>query len=127
MNEKERVDRNLDETLEETFPASDAPANTVETGIGVLVVERPGYVVTDNQAKSRFELVRDGEVAFLQYQRKADALSLVHTEVPPALRHQHIGDALVEAGVEAARSAGLRLVVICPFAKAYLQRHPRSV
>ena len=25
----------LDETLEETFPASDAPANTVETGIGV--------------------------------------------------------------------------------------------
>ena len=25
-------DRELDETLEETFPASDAPANTVETG-----------------------------------------------------------------------------------------------
>jgi len=25
----------LDETLEETFPASDAPANTPETGIGV--------------------------------------------------------------------------------------------
>ena len=25
----------LDETLKETFPASDAPANTVETGIGV--------------------------------------------------------------------------------------------
>jgi len=25
----------LDETLEETFPASDAPANTVETGIHV--------------------------------------------------------------------------------------------
>ncbi|HJZ75908.1 MAG TPA: hypothetical protein VKE51_29440 [Vicinamibacterales bacterium] len=25
----------LDETIEETFPASDAPANTPETGIGV--------------------------------------------------------------------------------------------
>jgi hypothetical protein len=25
----------LDETLEESFPASDAPANTPETGIGV--------------------------------------------------------------------------------------------
>jgi len=24
----------IDEALEETFPASDAPANTVETGIG---------------------------------------------------------------------------------------------
>jgi hypothetical protein len=28
-------DRELDETLEETFPASDAPGNTVETGIRV--------------------------------------------------------------------------------------------
>jgi len=26
---------NLDETIEESFPASDAPANTPETGIGV--------------------------------------------------------------------------------------------
>ena len=32
----------LDETLEETFPASDAPANTVETGIGVDGKGRPG-------------------------------------------------------------------------------------
>src|SRR4029434_7255248 len=32
-------DEDLDETLEETFPASDAPANTVETGI--LVAAAP--------------------------------------------------------------------------------------
>ena len=30
-----RRSNDLDETLEETFPASDAPANTVETGIRV--------------------------------------------------------------------------------------------
>jgi len=34
-------DVKLDETIEETFPASDAPANTVETGI------RSGEVVTE--------------------------------------------------------------------------------
>ena len=26
----------LDETIEESFPASDAPANTPETGIGIV-------------------------------------------------------------------------------------------
>jgi hypothetical protein len=30
-----RDDSDLEEALEETFPASDAPANTVETGIQV--------------------------------------------------------------------------------------------
>jgi hypothetical protein len=35
-----RVDEKLDETLEETFPASDAPANTVETGIRVSIEDR---------------------------------------------------------------------------------------
>jgi hypothetical protein len=28
-------ERELDETLDETFPASDAPANTIETGIRI--------------------------------------------------------------------------------------------
>jgi hypothetical protein len=34
---RSKGDEDLDETLEETFPASDAPANTVETGIRVHV------------------------------------------------------------------------------------------
>jgi hypothetical protein len=33
----QHADRSLDEALEETFPASDPPANTVETGIGIDV------------------------------------------------------------------------------------------
>lgn len=37
---RERRSDDLDETLEETFPASDAPANTVETGIR-LGIDRP--------------------------------------------------------------------------------------
>jgi hypothetical protein len=38
MTDREELscDDKLDETLEETFPASDAPANTVETGIAVI-------------------------------------------------------------------------------------------
>ena len=37
MDSEGREDEQLDEALEESFPASDPPANTVETGIAVGV------------------------------------------------------------------------------------------
>jgi predicted GNAT family acetyltransferase len=117
-------DDKLDETIEETFPASDPPANTPETGIrlGTPFVPEPG-AVSDNPARSRFELTVDGQTAYLAYERTNDWLSLVHTEVPPELRGRHLGDRLVEAGVSAARANGLQLAVVCPFAQAYMRRH----
>jgi predicted GNAT family acetyltransferase len=118
----DRVDRQLDETLEETFPASDAPANTIETGIRVGPAVVPE--VKDDRTASRFELEVDGQIAFLRYERTATALRLIHTEVPEALRGRRLGDALARAGIEAARREGLALVVICPFVRTYLRRHP---
>ena len=41
-------DRALDETLEETFPASDAPANTVETGTRVGGEQGPPAVTNES-------------------------------------------------------------------------------
>ena len=127
---QERDDK-IDETIEETFPASDAPANTVETGIRLAPAhaadDRPADGrVTDNRAAHRFELVTGGEVAVLNYQRKGDALVFVHTEVPPALRGRGIGKALVKAGLETARHDGLRIVPVCPFVEAYIRKHPES-
>lgn len=112
----------LDETIEESFPASDAPANTVATGI--RIGEPPEPRVTDNRPANRFELEVDGHLAFLRYERRGGSLALVHTEVPEPLRGRKIGDALARAGIEAARSEGLTLVVICPFVRAYLRKHP---
>jgi len=122
-HEASTVDRKLDEVLEETFPASDAPANTVETGIGVPS-RAADSSVSDNRALNRFELTLDGHTAFLAYERTPNALTLIHTEVPDTLRGQHLGDRLVEAALEAGRSSGLRIVAVCPFVKAYLRRHP---
>jgi uncharacterized protein len=79
--------------------------------------------VSDNRALNRFELTVENQTAFLAYERTNDSLTLIHTEVPEPLRGRHIGDALVEAALEAARSEKLRLVVVCPFARAYLRRH----
>jgi hypothetical protein len=86
--QRTRTELALDEALEGTFPASDPPANTVETGIGLQVAQDRDEAtpVTDNSAAQRFELVINGQLAFLTYQRTNNVLRLVHTEVPPALR-----------------------------------------
>jgi uncharacterized protein len=117
----------LDETLDETFPASDAPGNTVEMGIraGDVSPELP-LQVTDNQELKRFELIVDGHTAFLAYERTSTSLTLMHTEVPKELRGRHLGDQLVEGALEAGRRQGLRISVTCPFARSYLRRHPPS-
>ena len=82
--------------------------------------------VIDNRAQSRFEINTDGVTAFLAYERTETSLALIHTEVPPALRGRHLGDALVDFGVADAQAAGLRLIVICPFARTYLRKKNRA-
>jgi|SRR5262245_45767686 len=117
----------LDEALDETFPASDSPGNTVETGIRADGAPAShGRSIVDNQRLKRLELTIDGRTAFLTYGRTADAFTVIHTEVPPELRGRHLGDALVERALEIGRSAGLRIVVLCPFARNYLRKHPPS-
>ena len=120
-------DERLDEVLDETFPASDAPANTVETGIRTGDPSSPlNPEVSDNRPLSRFELVVDGQTAFLAYERTPDSLTLVHTEVPKQLRGRHLGETLVESALASGRREGLRISVLCPFARNYLRRHPPS-
>ena len=82
--------------------------------------------VADDASKNRFELSVNGETAFLLYERTNDALTLIHTEVPVALRGRHVGEALVEAALESARAAGLRVVAVCPFVRTYLRKHKTS-
>jgi len=122
---REENERKLDEALEETFPASDAPANTVE--IGVVPRELPPSPlptdVVDNPDRNRFEMFVEGQTAFLSYTVGLNMLTLVHTEVPESLRHRGFGTALVKGAVESARARGLRVIAQCAFAKAYLRTH----
>ena len=78
--------------------------------------------VADNADTSRFELTSDGQTAFLVYKKTPQTLELIHTEVPEALRGRHLGNALVEYALDKARAWQLRVVAICPFARAYLRK-----
>ncbi len=79
--------------------------------------------VRDHREASRFEVVQDGQVAFLQYERQPKAFVFVHTEVPETLRGRGIGSLLAKVGLESARAEGLPIVVRCPFVRAYLEKH----
>jgi uncharacterized protein len=121
-------DSKVDEALEETFPASDAPANTVETGIRIGTPSATDTdAVSDNVGQRRFELKVDGHVAYLEYERTPNTLTLIHTEVPAEIRGRHVGDRLVEAVLAIGRSEGRRIIAVCPFARAYLRRHRLDV
>jgi predicted GNAT family acetyltransferase len=80
--------------------------------------------VVDNRARRRFEITVEGLTATLDYQSTPKALTLIHTEVPEALRGRGLGPRLVETAVRAGRAEGLQIVIVCPFARAYLRAHP---
>jgi predicted GNAT family acetyltransferase len=113
----------LDHTIEESFPASDPPANTVVTGVRVGPVE---FVVRDNPEMSRLETEVGGQLATLRYERHPHAVVLVETDVPPALRGRGIANTLAKWAIETAERDGLRVVAACPFVQAYMRRHTRS-
>jgi predicted GNAT family acetyltransferase len=80
--------------------------------------------VTRNEAASRFELRSGGHTAELVYRQHGSRLVLLHTGVPPELEGHGFGGRLVTAAVQYAAAAGLTVVPLCPFTRAWLERHP---
>jgi len=77
------------------------------------------------ETKGRYVLARDGASAELTYSRAGSGLIIIdHTQVPDAFRGEGVGDMLVGRAVEDARAEGVRIVPLCPFARARIARHP---
>ncbi|MCP2680212.1 GNAT family N-acetyltransferase [Maricaulaceae bacterium NA33B04] len=54
----------------------------------------------------------------------ATTIIIDHTGVPDERRGMGVGKALVERGVLDARERGIRIIPLCPFAKAQIDKHP---
>lgn len=82
--------------------------------------------VVDVREADRFEArTADGTVAgFAAYQREPGAVIFTHTEVDDAFAGQGVGSALARGALDQVRADGERVVALCPFVRAYIQRHP---
>jgi predicted GNAT family acetyltransferase len=81
--------------------------------------------VRDNPTELRYELVLDGDVAgFILYRRRRGAVALVHTDIAPRLEGRGLGATLVAGALDDIRAHDLHVVPICPFVRAFLERHP---
>jgi predicted GNAT family acetyltransferase len=80
--------------------------------------------VQDNPAKNRFEIIVDGYTALAAYRLKPGVIAFTHTEVPKELGGRGIGSQLAKGALDQVRARGLKVVPLCPFIKAYIEKHP---
>jgi predicted GNAT family acetyltransferase len=80
----------------------------------------------EGQQRGNFFIENDGKrVALLSYDKTDDGTIVIeHTEVDKSLRGKNIGYELVHRTVEFARSNGLKVSPVCPFAKAVFEKQP---
>ena len=88
------------------------------------MAESPDDTVTDNAARSRYELAVGDAIAFIDHVGEGDTVAFVHTEVPEAMEGKGVGSRLVKGALEDARRRGLKVVPRCQFVREYIARHP---
>jgi uncharacterized protein len=81
-------------------------------------------IIVDNKDRQRFEVLIEGEYAYIDYRWHENELVLMHTFVPEALRGRGIADKLARHVLEDVKTKNLRSKIYCPFLRTYLQRHP---
>jgi predicted GNAT family acetyltransferase len=81
--------------------------------------------VTDRPDAGRYE-VRAGDrvLGLAAYQRRGEQVVFTHTEVDPDAEGSGIGSTLVRGALDDVRARELRAVPLCPFVRAWIDRHP---
>jgi uncharacterized protein len=80
--------------------------------------------VRDNPARQRYELDTPGGLAFVNYRRAGSVVTMLHAEVPAAVRGRGVGSRLARGALDLVRAQGETVIPRCPFVVAYIHRHP---
>lgn len=81
---------------------------------------RPQHRVTTG----RFEIERNGEVAWLEYSLSGNILVLIHTEVPEKLRGMGLASSLADTALQWARANNVKVDIVCPIVQEHIAKHP---
>jgi len=76
--------------------------------------------------RHRFTAEVDGHSCLLTYRPSGSHVVFDHTGVPAALQGRGLAAQLVQAGLDWARSEGVKIDPACSYVRVYLQRHPES-
>ncbi len=79
----------------------------------------------DNRDLSRFEIDEGGFTVFADYRRREGEIIIDHVEAPPALRGSGAAGRLMAAIVHHADAEQAKIIPLCGYAAAWLQRHPK--
>ena len=82
------------------------------------------FTVIRNTAENQFEANIGSHTAFIKYRTVNNKLVLTHTEVPTALSGQGVGSLIVEQTLQLMKASDEKLVPLCPFVQAYIEKHP---
>ena len=78
---------------------------------------------TDNKQQNRFELNVNGEIAFADYHRDNDTLTIKYVEAPVSLRGTGTASALMKHIANFAEQNDLKIIPICGYAASWLKRN----
>jgi predicted GNAT family acetyltransferase len=79
----------------------------------------------DSDKGGRYVIGEAGAEAEMTFSRASPRLIVIdHTGVPDIYRGQGIGAKLAAHAIEQARQGGWKIIPLCPFMKAQVQRHP---
>jgi uncharacterized protein len=82
-------------------------------------------IVRDNPEKRRYEAHVGPELAgFATYHIQPGLFTVMHTKIEPAFEGRGIGSQFVAAMLEDIRRRKARVLPMCPFVRAFLEKHP---
>ena len=83
---------------------------------------------TDTESKARYVATVDGQEGELTISKVTPTLIIAdHTGVPDTLRGRGVARALADRLMADAREAGQRIVPLCPFVRAYAEKHREAL